>query len=878
MGWYRFTTGGGDDAAAILVVGLAFELERGHERRMGCVGMHRAQMACLGALALSVLVQLNFHWTWVCGILTGRLSHLLNRRISTLQSTRTLYGVSTLVILLRLMGVRAAIGRIMMHCPASRRFLQRAAGTGAGARSQLHSGLCMDRSVMETRGARNKPANSARGSANVSTRRDAPTDPTSRAAGRRFRAAARLVGARARIKRRRSVLILTGLSLGISWLMFPPVNWGWLGYVCLVPWLVCVCTFSAGRFVYLVSWLLGLGYFAMNIRWMIPVTFAGYAALCIGYSLFFPLAAWPIRHMHKRHGVSVALTTAVVWTAVEYLRSIGDLAFPWMLLAHSQYKYLTMIQISDLVGVYGVSFVLGMVNGWLTDLLIQPILVWRADQISRLPLGTMSLAIVLAGTVFYGLVRRSDRGFERGPRVAVIQHDFPMYVDERAWRTGTDLVFHSYLALGEKAAAEKPDLIVFPETAMTGYINEEFITATPGQLDEIRQRRFPNYTREDLIQLQATSRELRQSFQRLSTTSGIPIVLGSSAMEWKPTAIPPRAEAFNSSFLLAPGKTKPVARYDKNHLVLFGEYVPFRYSYHWLYRWFNSFTPWGAAGVEYSLGAGSGFAAFEFSAASRGRTYRAGTPICYEEIMPYIGREFALGRSDGAAKGVDMLLSISNDGWFLHTPELEQHLAGGIFRAVENRIGMARSVNTGASSFVEPNGRIVDRVTLAPDKISDLPPVEAALVKLRSKVNSLATAAGAPSRRDIDPLLTGLAAAVQRMGKEFTYLHERLVRMSWRVTTQAGPQRQEATKAILDQIDEDIDTVGRWRERPDTAPGYRISEVKCDLRTTLYSRWGDWFAQGASALSGMMLLDWLLRRVWRRAKSIGQEVSHAEGI
>ncbi|HUN80722.1 MAG TPA: hypothetical protein VMV81_04355, partial [Phycisphaerae bacterium] len=356
-------------------------------------------------------------------------------------------------------------------------------------------------------------------------------------AGGRFRAPSRVLGSTAVIRRWQSAAVLCGLSLLATSLMFPPVNWGWLGYFCLVPWLICVCSASSARLVYLLSWLFGLGFMGINIRWMIPVTLPGYAALAGYFSLFFPLAAWPIRHMHRRHGISVAVTTALVWTATEYLRSLGDLAFPWLLLGHTQYRFLTLIQVSDLAGAYGVSFILAMVNGWLTDLVIQPILIWRSDQITRMPLGTASLAVVLIGALIYGWLHGGESNLRPGPRIAVIQHDFPMYVDERALWTSQEMISRAYMALAEQAAAEKPDLIVLPETAMSGYLNQEFLAAGAAELEEMRQRRFPGWSREDLLAMQSSGKRTREDLQKLAGKSGVPVVFGSLAIEWKPTAI-----------------------------------------------------------------------------------------------------------------------------------------------------------------------------------------------------------------------------------------------------------------------------------------------------------------------------------------------------
>jgi len=731
-------------------------------------------------------------------------------------------------------------------------------------------------------------------------------------AGQRFQEPARLVGAQPSIKGRGPILMLTGSSLLALVLIFPPVEWWWLAFVALVPWLVCVCSAAKARFAYLTSFLLGVGFYLIHIRWMIPVTAPGYLALCLAYAVFFPLAAWPIRHMYRRHGVSVALTAPVAWVAVEYLRSIGPLGFPFLLLGHSQYQVLTMIQISDLVGAYGVSFVLAMVNGWITDLLIQPILVWRSERGARLPVGSLTTLLVLLGTVIYGSSQRSARYFTPGPRVAVVQHDFAMYVTHHAYWTPRESVFQAYLELARKAAKEKPDLILLPETAMACYANEEFLTASPDDLDEIRQRRFtPQYTREHMLDMQRFSRTVRDGFQQLSTEYNVPIVLGATSLEWRPTAIPPDATAFNSAFLLLPGREQPAARYDKIHLVLFGEYVPFRLSYRPLYDWLNARTPWGREGIEYSLAEGDRYEVFEIPAASQNhRVYRAAVPICYEEIMPYITREFVRGVPRLVdRKNIDMLLTISNDGWFLHTAELQQHLAAAVFRAVEHRIPIARSVNTGASAQIHPNGRIHRLITLDEElrprmkaveaalrKIDEvarqMEPVEAELLEATSRLNrrqagqasstpedavDLRERIKAAASRHRELLALAIAAfdqdlcpAVEQLGPEFAYLaHRQGNRLAHLATPLGSGERTSALPNLRLQLADDLQSLARWQTQAGMAPGYLIADLQCDERITLYTRWGDWFSQAALVLWGIMLLDWLLRRLLKPATGRG---------
>jgi apolipoprotein N-acyltransferase len=146
--------------------------------------------------------------------------------------------------------------------------------------------------------------------------------------------------------------------------------------------------------------------------------------------------------------------------------------------------------------------------------------------------------------------------------------------------------------------------------------------------------------------------------------------------------------------------------------VPFGEFVPFRnarvlgMSLHWLYRWLNRLSPFSQGGrLEYSLWPGGQYTVFDLDI--DGKTTRFGVPICYEDVMPYVMRNFVW---EGGRRRVDFLVNISNDGWFLHSDELPQHLAICVFRAVENRVGIARAVNTGISGFIDPSGHIYSLV------------------------------------------------------------------------------------------------------------------------------------------------------------------------
>ena len=152
---------------------------------------------------------------------------------------------------------------------------------------------------------------------------------------------------------------------------------------------------------------------------------------------------------------------------------------------------------------------------------------------------------------------------------------------------------------------------------------------------------------------------------------------------------------YNSAMIFNPQADLP-QRYDKVHLVYFGEIVPFREGrFRFLYLWLNKLMPFNSEGnQEFSFFKGSEFSRFIMRPPSLpGEQFEFGIPICYEDVMPYIARAFVSGGEP--RKRAQFLLNISNDGWFGRGIQQPQHLAICVFRAVENRVGIVRAVNTG---------------------------------------------------------------------------------------------------------------------------------------------------------------------------------------
>ena len=479
-------------------------------------------------------------------------------------------------------------------------------------------------------------------------------------------------------------------------LLFSPIEFWPLSFVCMVPWLLLVGGSRHAPRVYFHSFLLGSAFFLINLRWLYHSTGMGYVALAIYLALYFPLVALPVRHAVRRRRWPLAIVFPLVWTGSEMLRAVIISGFPWFFLSHSLYRVLTFIQVSDLVGAYGVTFFVAAVNGAIADLAFA----WlearrtgtRLGRTRAMRVSVPFAAVISLFVIVYGQIQLRRDTTTPGPKVAVIQGDFLSLVDEQQ-AVGHDRAtevdkMRIYLSMMQAAASETPDLYLLPESPWVMYLNPEA---------------------RDFFPLSRTSyAELQKHATRYNAT----VVTGSATIIPTPFDLLDDERRHNSATVLYPDGSEP-GRYDKVHLVYFGEIIPFRIGrLRFLYFWLNRLAPFsGRDGTtEFSIFPGEEFRTFNLKAASQnGQSFDFGIPICYEDVMPYVSRRFVSDGSD--EKRVDLLLNISNDGWFGRGIQQPQHLAISAFRAVENRVAVARSVNTGVSGFIKPSGEIYGLVS-----------------------------------------------------------------------------------------------------------------------------------------------------------------------
>jgi apolipoprotein N-acyltransferase len=443
---------------------------------------------------------------------------------------------------------------------------------------------------------------------------------------------------------------------------FPKIGWDWLAWVALVPLLYALKDLSAGR-GFRMGFITGLVHFLSLLYWLVPVMRTyGYLPAYLSVSVLFVLAAFLALFIAV---FAAALTVLgqnparclplipLLWVSLEFIRSLLFSGFPWELLGYSQYNRLQLIQISDIFGVYGLSALISGINGAIfIALLYFTARRWQNTAISK-RLAAASIMAVFVGialTLSYGHWRMQDidAWIAAAPkaRIAVIQGNVDQLVKwDPAFQIAT---VKKYNRLSASLSQQKPDLIVWPESATPFYFLYDI---KPSEL----------------------------VFKGIEQTK-TDYLIGSPSFVRTANSV----EYYNSAYLISP-TAKTMVKYDKTHLVPFGEYVPFK-------KWLPFLGK-----IVAQVG--------DFREGKKGRTLawrdqQLGIQICYEIIFPWLSR--AMVRN-----GATLLINITNDAWFGKTSGPYQHFSMTVFRAVENRRALVRSANTGISGFIDPVGRVL---------------------------------------------------------------------------------------------------------------------------------------------------------------------------
>lgn len=528
------------------------------------------------------------------------------------------------------------------------------------------------------------------------------------------------------------------VSAILLWMCYFPLGWGAvLGWFALAPFLLLVRAEIRPRNAYLAAMLCGVLFFFASLQWMRVADWRMYGTwilLTLYCALYFPTTLWLIRFLDRRH-VPMAASVALVWIALEWVRSFALTGFAWYYLAHTQHDMLSLIQITDLGGAYAVTLLVAAVNGLAFDIAYQfpEIRRWfkqteleqcryyaSIEILNRIGaewhfrrnviVEGAIVALLLIGACVYGNYRLGQDRFEAGPTVCLLQSNLDQRI-RNATRPehGATIAEHfSHLCVrASKNHHPRPDLIIWPETSYPG----EWVEVS----DDLPNDKVPAIWRNAEVEMRGRLKQMAADFTQ------IPHLVGIGANHLDKTG---RHRRFNSALLVtADGRVdNKGGKFDKMHRVPFGEFVPFK---EWL-PFMNALAPYD---FDYSIQAGEKFTRFKLN------DHHFGVLICYEDTDPFLARRYVQTDADGPP--VDFLVNISNDGWFDGTSEHAEHLAISRFRAIECRRAMVRAVNMGVSAVIDSNGRVL-KPKLYPDtnpkvwvvgqgdgmRIPDFPPSE----------------------------------------------------------------------------------------------------------------------------------------------------------
>ena len=449
----------------------------------------------------------------------------------------------------------------------------------------------------------------------------------------------------------KTLAVVSGLALAAA---HPEPSVWPLGWIGLAPLLYAIRG-KAPRRAFFLGWLAGIALYVPLLYWIAP-TITNFTSIvwwqssvvlllaCVVLALFVGGFAATLEWLAQA-GISRVVAAPIVWIAAEWVRIYLPAPFPWALLGYTQYAVRPVIQIADLGAIYLVSAVLVFVNAVLAEIA-------RAGWRGR-PLLIAALIGVPVATIGYGVARiAAIDAYDGGHTINIGVAQANISQDHKWDREYEDSTVAIYERLSREAADAGAQLIVWPEAAVPFFVPQD---PRSGGLEA------------------------------LAHSSNAHYFIGTPGFERTDTG----GLYYNRAWSIARERGL-VASYDKIQLVPFGEYIPFGFLLSWLER---------AVEVGGEFGRGQEHVVFDGPAGVDGSPTRFSGLICYEGIFPALTREFV-------KSGAGLLLNISNDAWYGRTSAPYQHLAMVSVRAVENRVPLVRSTNTGISAVIDRTGRI----------------------------------------------------------------------------------------------------------------------------------------------------------------------------
>lgn len=496
----------------------------------------------------------------------------------------------------------------------------------------------------------------------------------------------------------RVALLLLGAALLTA--AFAPVDQFYLAWVGLVPWLVVLRHTRSPYSAFFWSWLAGTFFFIANMWWMAAVTVPGMIGLMALLGLYWGFAGiiiWTARLLRPAVPTTLLpysllqsplvrlLLLAAVWTATaEWFRGTWPWhGLPWLYLGYTQTPALWVCQIADITGVLGVSFVMAAFNGWVA--------LWVLNRLSlaNLRRSLIGALLMVVGVLGYGIYRTHTERLVAGPRVLVVQPNYPQS-NTGAKGASLEQMLEFHEGTTRKALQHDPnvDLVVWSET----------------MLPPLNPFAREHWSGRIMDQAMMQTSNLAFDFH-VGILSGGEFwgAVGSDGMA---------ADTQNVSYFFDRSGMLSNDIYRKIHLVPFGEFIPFKKSFPPLYRLMVRLGPPDLANYQLTPGNENDLTVFTLQRPGTPPAtppWKFATPICFEDIDADLCARMIRPEIHNGSKRADFLINITNDGWFAAN-ENAQHLQAAVFRSIENRVPMARSVNTGISGFIDPLGRVTGTI------------------------------------------------------------------------------------------------------------------------------------------------------------------------
>jgi apolipoprotein N-acyltransferase len=500
----------------------------------------------------------------------------------------------------------------------------------------------------------------------------------------------------------RRVLLLSLAGAATMFLVQPPADLWMLAWIAPIPWLMLVQPPTiAARHPWRAMAVGGFCHWLAAIHWLRlphPATSIGWVALSAYLAAYLPAFVWTARRLTHHWRWPLPLAAAVAWMACEQARGWLLGGFTLGAIGHTQWRWTTLIQCADCLGAVGVSGVVLAVAA----AILQASCPFRLRTACT---AAIVAAAVLGGALAYGWWRIAGEPRPDGRPLDVLLVQGSIDTELKHDPAAAEQVVRHYDGLTVAALADgqadpqagpRPELVVWPETMWRwGLLEIDPAETLPAEIvDEAIGPRADDDGTDDERQAEcrrALERERLDAVGAFARRYGTHWLVGIDKQVVTPR-VPAGAQNFNCGlFLDAAGR--PLGCYEKMHPVLFGEYVPLAERFPWLYR----LTPLPAG-----LTAGRSPVAVTIGG------FRVAANICYETTLPESVRSLVreLTRRE---ERPDVLVNLTNDGWFWGSSELDMHLASGIFRAVEVRTPIVIAANTGFSAWIDGTGRLLAR-------------------------------------------------------------------------------------------------------------------------------------------------------------------------